>query len=109
MIRFEPRLWICSATRACAPAPTPTIAITAPTPMMMPSIVSALRSLLTRSARIAIRTLCQAFTLAISGQTALARRSAYGDQRREGEIATHDPSSPLVSWLVARNTLVTSE
>ena len=62
MIRFEPRLWICSATRAWAPVPTPTIAMTALTPMMMPSIVSALRSLFTRSARPAMRTLCQTLT-----------------------------------------------
>ena len=40
-MRLEPRLLIWSSTRACAPAPTATIAITAPTPMMMPSIVSA--------------------------------------------------------------------
>src|SRR5947199_272886 len=64
MMRFEPRLWICSATRAWAPAPTPTIAMTAATPMMMPSIVRALRSLLTRSERMAIRTLCQTLTRA---------------------------------------------
>jgi len=51
MIRFDPRLWICSATRAWAPAPMPTIAMTAATPMMMPSIVRALRSLFTRRAR----------------------------------------------------------
>src|SRR2546429_6489643 len=62
IFRFDPRLWICSATRAWAPAPTPTIAMTAATPMMMPSIVSALRSLLTRSARMAMRTLCQTLT-----------------------------------------------
>src|SRR5438445_788912 len=54
MMRFEPRLWICSATRAWAPAPTLTMAITAPTPMMMPSMVSALRSLFPRSARSAM-------------------------------------------------------
>src|SRR5579871_408650 len=45
--------------RAVAPLPTATIAITAPTPMMMPSMVRALRSLLTRSARNAIRILCK--------------------------------------------------
>ena len=61
-IRFEPRLWICSATRAWAPEPTATMAITAPTPMMMPSIVRALLSLFTRSARMATRALCQTFT-----------------------------------------------
>ena len=54
MIRLEPRLWICSATRARAPAPT-AMAMTAPTPMMMPSIVSVVRSVLTRRARRALR------------------------------------------------------
>src|SRR5262249_54242826 len=53
--RFEPRLWICSAMRACAPEPTETIAMTAATPMMMPSMVSTLRSLFTRRARTAMR------------------------------------------------------
>jgi len=60
MIMFEPRLWICSATRACAPEPTATMVITAPTPMTMPSMVSALRSLFTRRARTAIRALAHA-------------------------------------------------
>ena len=53
--RFEPSARICSSTRACAPAPTAIITITAPTPMTMPSMVSALRSLLTASARRAMR------------------------------------------------------
>ena len=62
MMRFEPRLWICSATRACAPDPTPTIAITAPTPMMMPSIVKKARSLFLASARSAMRKVIKACT-----------------------------------------------
>ncbi len=62
MITLDPRLWICSATRACAPAPTATIVMTAPTPITMPSMVSALRILLTRRARIAIRALATMFT-----------------------------------------------
>lgn len=62
MIMLEPRLWICSATRACAPLPTATMVITAPTPMTIPSIVSALRSRLTRRARAAIRALARTFT-----------------------------------------------
>ena len=39
MMRLEPRLLICSSTRACAPAPTAIMVITAATPMMMPSMV----------------------------------------------------------------------
>ena len=37
-----------SSTAFCAPLPSATIVITAPTPMMMPSIVSTDRSLLAR-------------------------------------------------------------
>src|SRR5262245_59980257 len=57
MIKFEPSDLICSSTRACAPAPTAIIVITAATPMMMPSMVSVLRSLFTRRARSAMRML----------------------------------------------------
>ncbi len=53
--RLEPSERICSSTRFCAPAPTAIITITAATPMMMPSMVSTLRSLFTASARIATR------------------------------------------------------
>src|SRR5439155_113398 len=62
MIRFEPRLWICSVTRAWAPEPTATMAITAATPMTIPSIVRPLRSLFTRNARREMRTLCRILT-----------------------------------------------
>ena len=47
--------------RSCAPEPTATIAITAATPMMIPSIVSADRILFTRSARSAIFMLAAIF------------------------------------------------
>ncbi len=50
IMMFEPRLLIWSSTSARAPAPIATIAITAATPMKMPSMVSALRSGLARSA-----------------------------------------------------------
>src|SRR6185437_272776 len=46
-------IWFC--TCCSAPCPRPTVAITAPTPMMMPSMVSSERILLRVSARIAIR------------------------------------------------------
>src|SRR4029450_11488570 len=54
MSRLEPRLRICSATRAWAPSPTATIAISEATPMMTPSIVSALGILFGRRARAAL-------------------------------------------------------
>src|SRR4051794_26456339 len=54
-ITFWPRLAICACTCAFAPLPIPTIAITAPTPIIIPSAVRAERSLFRRSARNAIR------------------------------------------------------
>ena len=51
---FDPRLHLVLRL-CCAPCPTLTMAITAATPIMMPSIVSADRSLLRAKARIAMR------------------------------------------------------
>jgi hypothetical protein len=62
MIRLLPILWICAWIRAVAPAPTPTMAITAATPMMMPSMVSAERMRFTFSARSAIRMLPRSYS-----------------------------------------------
>src|SRR6266700_3171229 len=50
-ITFCPRLAICASTCDFAPLPIPTIAITAPTPMIMPSAVSTERILFRRKAR----------------------------------------------------------
>jgi hypothetical protein len=50
-ITFSPRLAICASTWALAPLPIPTMAMTAPTPMMIPSAVSTERILFRRSAR----------------------------------------------------------
>src|SRR5215467_1987458 len=52
--------------RSVAPEPTPTIAITAATPMMMPSIVSAERMRFTLSARSAIRLLATILFMTVS-------------------------------------------
>jgi len=52
-ITFCPRLAICASTCALAPLPMPTIAITAATPIMIPSAVSTERILFRRSARYA--------------------------------------------------------
>src|ERR1041384_7503149 len=55
--------WPSAAMRACtcalAPLPMPTIAITAPTPIIIPSMVSAVRSLFRRRARNAILMVAQ--------------------------------------------------
>ncbi len=69
MIMLEPRLWICSATRACAPEPTATMVMTAPTPMTIPSMVRALRSRFTRSARTAMRALDKTFMPALRARS----------------------------------------
>ena len=51
MIRLLPTEAICSDILLLAPRPTASMVITAATPMMMPSMVSAERILLTRRAR----------------------------------------------------------
>src|SRR2546423_1299049 len=53
--RLEPMAAMRCCTCCCAPWPSATMAITAATPMMMPSIVSVERILLRASARSAIR------------------------------------------------------
>ena len=55
MIMFVPADWICASIDVCAPVPSATIVMTAATPMIMPSIVSAVRILLRLSALSAIR------------------------------------------------------
>ena len=74
-MRLEPRLLIWSSTRACAPAPTATIVMTAATPMMMPSIVSAERSLLMRSAASAMRSVARKFMARPPPPAAATRRA----------------------------------
>ena len=54
-IMLSPMLRICSWTWLDAPSPTATLQMTAPTPMMMPSMVRTLRILLRASARTATR------------------------------------------------------
>ena len=54
---LDPMAAICCCACCCAPCPTLTMAMTAPTPMMMPSMVSMERSLLRARARMAMRTI----------------------------------------------------
>ena len=51
MTMLVPALSICARTRDFAPSPIDWMKITAPTPMMMPSVVRNERSLFRRSAR----------------------------------------------------------
>ncbi len=55
LIMFVPAALTCSSMVVCAPLPSATIVMTAPTPMIMPSIVSMVRILLRFSAFRAIR------------------------------------------------------
>src|SRR6516162_3565554 len=55
MITLVPVDWICASIDVCAPVPSATMVMTAATPMIMPSIVSAVRSLLRPSAFSATR------------------------------------------------------
>src|SRR3989338_253350 len=50
MIRFDSSDWMLDSMEFCAPFPIETIAITEPMPMMMPSMVSPVRTLFTKSA-----------------------------------------------------------
>src|SRR6185295_15421185 len=61
--RLVPMLSICACTEAEAPWPILTIAITAETPMMMPSIVKAARILLRTRARKATRMIISRFMI----------------------------------------------
>jgi hypothetical protein len=60
MTMFVPALSICARTRDLAPSPIDWMKITAPTPMMMPSVVRKERSLFRRSARAARRSVSPA-------------------------------------------------
>ena len=55
MIRLVPPDWICSSICCRAPVPSATIVMTAATPMMIPSIVRAVRILFRPRALIATR------------------------------------------------------
>jgi hypothetical protein len=55
MIMLVPADWICASIEVCAPVPSATMVMTAATPMIIPSIVSAVRILLRLSAFTAMR------------------------------------------------------
>jgi len=56
VIMLVPAPRICSSIAACAPLPSATVVMTAPTPMIMPSMVSDVRSLFRPRALKAMRT-----------------------------------------------------
>jgi hypothetical protein len=59
MMTFWPRLAICCSSWERAPVPILIMAMTAPTPIMIPSMVRKVRSLLRRSAFMAMRTVAR--------------------------------------------------
>src|SRR5712691_7248652 len=67
-----PSAWMRSWTDFCAPEPSAIIVITAPTPMMMPSIVSSDRSLFARSASSATMTISPSSMLVLRRPAAAA-------------------------------------
>src|SRR5438093_6150870 len=76
-----PSAWMRSCTAFCAPLPSATIVMTAPTPMMMPSIVRNDRSLLARIAWSA--------TWKISSSSMLRPRRRRLPRRRRGLLLLH--------------------
>src|SRR6202049_2945722 len=75
---LSPRLLICCWICSEAPSPTATLAITAPTPIMMPSMVRMLRILLRASARMANRRM-----LIKSIRSLLFRYCCFASARRQ--------------------------
>src|ERR1041385_1607411 len=86
--RLVPKLAICSCTLFLAPSPMATIAITAPTPMMMPSMVRKERSLFLAKARRAIR---HAMINMRSPPASVSRNPTLARIRNEQTIAKDDP------------------
>jgi hypothetical protein len=86
MSMFDPILAICSAICFFAPEPTATMAITAPTPIMIPNIVRVERILLTISALKAIRRLARRRVIRLPPPhpTGLPARSRFGEGRGRG-------------------------
>ena len=88
MSRFVPIAANACSTCALAPAPMAIIAMTAPTPMMMPSVVRNERSLLRRTARSATRSVCQGF------MTAPRRSTDVGARGRAASLARVETTCP---------------
>src|SRR5215510_9657001 len=76
MIMFVPADWIWASIEVCAPVPSATIVMTAATPMIMPSIVRAVRILLRFKAFSAIRSVISRdiFLLSLNGLRGLRER-----------------------------------
>ncbi len=79
--RFEPMEANASSTRALAPSPMATMAITADTPMITPRVVRNERILLRRSARTATRSTCNGLTAKPPRRRDWARRAAASAAR----------------------------
>src|SRR3954447_11212293 len=92
---LAPSAAIRSCTAFWAPEPSATMVITAPTPMMIPSMVSSDRSLLARIARKATATVSPSNTSARPGRRLLLLTHA-GD----GTAAAGHPIGPLLHFLL---------
>ncbi len=107
--RLVPRLLICASTDERAPSPTATIVITAATPMKIPSIVSAARSLLRLIARPAATTAMLAKVHASStSEAASCLDSRIAGDRFDRSSAMRTPRSLRVSEMITPSRKVTT-
>src|SRR5947207_3208226 len=86
---FVPSAAICASTRARAPLAVETMTITEPTPMMMPSMASDVRSALRRSAASAIRTAPNVLISGVSHHAAVAEDQAPPGPCRDVRLVGH--------------------
>src|SRR5665213_3292520 len=77
MIMLVPVDWICDSIDVCAPVPRATIVITAATPMIMPSIVNAVRSVLRLRALRAMRNTMKIDMCGLLNQLRLRQRREF--------------------------------
>src|SRR5207245_4547338 len=104
-IMLSPMLRICSWTWLDAPSPTATLQITAPTPMMMPSMVRTLRILLRAKARTATRSNSPKLSTRPPDSLGLAGARKRADLITEERLACRsNPHFNLVDYAGGRST-----
>src|SRR5437867_10153955 len=111
MIMFVTADWICASIEVCAPVPSATIVMTAATPMIIPSIVSAVRILLRPSALSAIRRIIRNDIGLLCWSGSRLRDGAggggLGAQRRPRDQLV--PGLPLIAYRPIRHDLAITE
>jgi hypothetical protein len=82
VITFAPMFEIRLVIEDCAPVPTDSSATTDPTPMIMPNIVNAERSLFAIKARKALRKFCEKLSLMVSPFLLLIPRYSFARRNK---------------------------